>query len=175
MSDPLRASVPLTGILLLALLPAACGGGGGGGETPAQLPRLELRDATFAAGAATVALPVVLSSIDETRPSLLQFELTTDAAALEFTGEVVPAAGVAAVAAQIVAPGRLRVVVGDSTSTTSPAALPDGALLTAVLRRGPSAVAGTPVEVRLENDRATDVQDAEAGFDSDPVTARITP
>ncbi len=174
MSSPRPAGPLLPVFLCLALLPAACGGGGGGGA-PAALPRLELRDASFASGADTVELPVIFAAAGEVQPSLIQFELVTDGAALDFTGEVTPAQGVETVAAQRLGPGRLRVVLGDTASADAPRVLPDGALLTAALRRGPSAVAGTPVEVRLEAYRAADAAGAEAGLDGEPVTANVTP
>ncbi|MBK8976709.1 MAG: hypothetical protein IPM29_12390 [Planctomycetes bacterium] len=157
----------------LAVGLGSCGGGGGGGSSGLTTPAITLPDAAFAAGADTLEIPLLLGE-QGTPPTLVQFDVVSgDPLRIDFTARLVNAAALPTAEAHLVAPGRLRIALGDATSRDGAAPLPRGAVARIELRRVDPAATGT-VELRIESTVGSDAGGSTADVDATGARARVT-
>lgn len=152
---------------------AACGGGGGGGTAAGVLPKLLIDDVTVALAAPRAALVVGLAGTAAELPPLAQFDLALDASRVVFDGKADPIAALGTLDAALVAAGRIRVVVGDTSTKDTPPLLPTGPLLRLPFALGPAARPGDLIEVRVLAAIGADAEGDAKAFDTAPVVARI--
>ena len=163
----------LASLALGSLLLSACGGGGGGGAPVTPSARIGVADATLDGPDRTGILDfALLSDEGAALPTLLQFDLAYDAGLLT-TDANVDALQPVTVAAHVVRPGQLRVVVGDIETTDGAAAPKPGPLFRLAIRATPTATAGETIVSVLEQ-RAADAVGDDATFDAAAATATVT-
>ncbi|MCC6784633.1 MAG: hypothetical protein IT457_17440 [Planctomycetes bacterium] len=152
---------------------AACGGGGGGGSAAGVLPKLLIDDVTVALAAPRAALVVGLAGTAAELPPLAQFDLLLDASRVVFDGTAEPLVSLGTLDAALVAAGRIRVLVGDTSTKDTPPLLPTGPLLRLPFALGPAARSGDLIEVRVAAALGADADGDAKTFDTAPVVARI--
>ncbi|MBI5850001.1 MAG: hypothetical protein HZB39_03020 [Planctomycetes bacterium] len=166
--------LPFLVFLAAAATVTSCGGGGGGGAPGSVLPKLLIDDLTVSLASPRGALIVGLAGMPGELPPLAQFDLAADGTRIAFDGTAESIVATATLDAELVSPGRVRVVVGDAMTKDSPPPLPSGALLRLPFALGPSARAGDVVEVRALAPLGADAGGGAKAFDTAPVVARVT-
>lgn len=156
----------------LLLTCAACGGGGGGGAPLGNPPRLLLNDVVVPPGATGAQLELGLAA-DSPPPTMVQVDLVTDPARIRLRPDVSAIAPLVDLDADLVEPGRLRLVFGDGSSRTGPATLPTGALVRIPFEVVAGAGPGV-VEVRAEQQIGSDAVGDDADVDATPTVGRVT-
>jgi hypothetical protein len=104
-------------------------------------------------------------------PVMVQFDVVVDPAELEVDAAVVPLRSFDRLEANLVAPGRLRVVCGDATGRPG-AELAAGGLVEVPVRVVVPGATG-PFTVRLEAIVASDADGGTPEFDAAPREARV--
>jgi hypothetical protein len=166
-SQPGSREMRSTLLLLTALCLPACGGAdpaaagagsgspgsaSGGPSNPLGGPGNKLRatvqllDLEVEEGVAEAALELDFRTLEEP-PTLLQFDVVTDPARVRLRADVTRIAALPTLKAGLIAPGRLRIVLGDALSPTPTGRLESGALASIPFELLPGPPGSIPVWV----------------------------